>query len=74
MGEFNLEAVVSFSRQLRNGYQNHIGTPDNPYVIVVPKWFEARCIAEGTTPQAVYDSTFRGSSFRHGRVEVLEDY
>lgn len=47
-----------------------IGTNDNPYVVIVPKWFEERRIAEGTTPQEVGDKMFRYAT----RVEVLEDY
>lgn len=65
-----LNDLVSFSRQLRNA--NRVGTPDHPYVVVVPKWFEERCIQQGTTAQEAYDQTFRNSSFRHGRVDIME--
>lgn len=74
MSDDPLKDVVSFSRQLREQYRNPVGTAANPYVVVVPKWFEDRCAAEGTTAQEVYDYTYRGSSFQHGRVEIVEDY
>lgn len=69
-----LTEVVSMIQQARNAPAPPVGTKDNPYVVVVPKWFEERCIAEGHSPQQVYDAVFAGSSFRHGRVEVLDDY
>lgn len=47
-----------------------IGTRDNPYVLVVPRWYEDRCIAEGTTAQAVADATLMYPT----RVDVMEDY
>lgn len=73
-GSDPLNDVVSYARQLRQTYHEPIGTAANPYVVVVPKWFEQRCIQEGTTPQALYDLTYGNTSFRHGRVEVLDDY
>lgn len=74
MSDDLLADVVSFSRQLREQRDTPVGTAANPYVVVVPKWFEDRCVAEGTTAQDVYDQTYRGSSFQHGRVEIMEDY
>lgn len=65
--------IVSFARQLREAYRKPVGTQDSPYVVVVPKWFEALCAEQGTTPQRLYDQQFAGSSFRHGRVEVVVD-
>lgn len=50
-----------------------IGTPDNPYVVYVPKWFEIAAAEEGVTPQQVYDKVFGNGSFRNGRVEVIEE-
>ena len=47
-----------------------IGTKDNPYVIVVPRWLQDRCEAEGTTAQALADETFRYPT----RIEIAEDY
>lgn len=47
-----------------------IGTPDNPYVVYVPGWYEVQCVAAGTTPQEVADRTFRYAT----RVEVVQSW
>lgn len=66
-----LAALSIFAAKEREAHRNPVGTESNPYVIVVPKWYEERCLAEGTTPQEVYDQTYAGTPFRHGRVEVM---
>jgi hypothetical protein len=68
--EFTVEALLDAIEKART--RPLVGTPANPYEVVVPKWYEAMCIEQGTTPQEVYDRVFGESSFRHGRVTVVE--
>lgn len=71
MSDDPLAAAVDMMHRVRTAPP--VGTEQNQYVVLVPKWFEALCDEEGTTPQEVYDRRFGHSSFRHGRVEVVVD-
>lgn len=36
-----------------------LGSVERPYELIVPGWFEDRCIEQGTTAQAEADKLFR---------------
>lgn len=47
-----------------------IGSPENPYILMVPRWFEDKAEAEGTTSQAMADEMFRYDV----KVEIVDGY